>query len=131
MPRGPGTVQGQRAATTGSTTIGDACASWIIFYVTHLKSIFCAGEDTDPKIWDEGRIPQEEPYATLVAIFGDSKRARRHYCPGGGTDVGEGGRHGGDLGVVDWRQSGRRPCVFFGGSSEFGFRPDVGSRFLA
>ena len=84
MPRGPGTVQGQRAATTGSTTIGDACASWIIFYVTHLKSIFCAGEDTDPKIWDEGRIPQEEPYATLVAIFGDSKRARRHYCPGGG-----------------------------------------------
>ena len=43
----------------------------------------------------------------------------------GGTDVDEGGRHGGDLGVVDWRQSGRRPCVFFGGSSEFGFRPDV------
>ena len=55
------------------------------------KSIFCAGEDTDPKIGDEGRIPPGDPYATLVAILGDSKRARRHYCPGGGADGGEGG----------------------------------------
>ena len=85
MPRGPGTVQGRRAATTGAATIGDACAPWIIFlcYAPE-KSIFCAGEDTDPKIGDEGRIPPGDPHATLVAIFGDSKRARRHYCPGGG-----------------------------------------------
>ena len=40
MPRGPGTVQGRRAATTGAATIGDACAPWIIFYVTHLKNRF-------------------------------------------------------------------------------------------
>ncbi len=88
MPRGPGTVKGRRAATTGAATIGDACASWIIFLCYAPEIDFCAGEDTDPKIGDEGRIPPGDPYATLVAILGDSKRARRHYCPRGGVECG-------------------------------------------
>ena len=95
------------------------------------KSIFCAGEDTDPKIGDEGRIPPGDPHATLVAIFGDSKRARRHYCPGGGRMWMRGGAMEAIWGLLIGGSLAGVRVSFFGGSSEFGFRPDVGSRFLA
>ena len=84
MSGGPGTVQGRRAATTGAATMGDGLASWLDPGRNSPETDFCAGEDTKSKIGNEGRIPPGDPYATLVAIFGDSKRARRHYCPGGG-----------------------------------------------
>ena len=40
------------------------------------------------------------------------------------------GRHGGNLGVVDRWRSGRRPCVFFGGISEFVFGPEIWFTFF-
>ena len=97
-----------RARDSAGTTWGDAGSrgdeGWLhimdIFYVMHLKLVFCASEDTDLKIGNEGRTAPGEPYATRVAIFGDSKRVCRNCCPGGRRMV-VSGRHGGNFGVAD------------------------------
>ena len=60
MPRRPGTVKGRRAATTGAATIGDACASWIIFlcYAPE-KSIFVRVKTLTQKSGTRVAFPRE------------------------------------------------------------------------
>ena len=72
-----------------------------------------------------------EPYETLVAIFGDSKRARRHFCPGGGRMWVRGGAMEAIWGLLIGGSLAGVRVSFLAGARSSDFGPMFGSRFLA